>query len=160
MNPILSAGILIGLLCAIWTFVMGFTGWYKDPVMANAFFVVILIEVGGLIWGLKKTAAGGKRYLAQLGAGTLMSLVAGLIVIVSSLLFTVVVFPNYFEELRAMQEQMLQQAGRSPEEIQQALALAASTQTPAVQAIAGFVGTLITGFVATLIIAAFIRSRR
>ncbi len=29
MNPILSAGILIGVLCGLWTFLMGFTGWYK-----------------------------------------------------------------------------------------------------------------------------------
>ena len=29
MNPILSAGILIGVLCGVWTFVMGFTGWSK-----------------------------------------------------------------------------------------------------------------------------------
>jgi hypothetical protein len=33
MNPILSTGLLIGLLCGAWTFVMGFTGWYKDPVL-------------------------------------------------------------------------------------------------------------------------------
>jgi hypothetical protein len=31
MNPILSAGLLIGVLCGVWMFVMGFTGWYRDP---------------------------------------------------------------------------------------------------------------------------------
>ena len=33
MTPTLTAGLLLGVLCGIWTFVMGFTGWYKDPVV-------------------------------------------------------------------------------------------------------------------------------
>ena len=99
MHPILSAGILIGVLCAIWTFVMGFTGWYKDPTLSNAFFLVIPIEVAGLVWGLKRTASEERTYRAQLVAGTLMSVVAGVIIIASSLLFTTVAFPEYFREL-------------------------------------------------------------
>ena len=59
MNPIPAAGLLIGVLCGMWTFVMGFTGWYKDPSKAAAFFVVIVIEVAGLIWGLRQTASAG-----------------------------------------------------------------------------------------------------
>ena len=30
MNIPTRAGVLLGVLCVIWTFVMGFTGWYKD----------------------------------------------------------------------------------------------------------------------------------
>ena len=29
MNPILSAGLLIGLLCGAWTFVMGAVVWFR-----------------------------------------------------------------------------------------------------------------------------------
>src|SRR5688572_2710834 len=96
LNPILAAGLLIGVLCGVWTFVMGFTGWYKDPAMASAFFAVVLIEIGGLIWGLKKTAAQGRTYSGQVVAGTLMSIVAGVVIVGSSLLFTTVFFPDYF----------------------------------------------------------------
>ncbi len=71
MPAILSAGLLIGVLCGAWTFVMGFTGWYKDPTMLNLFFVVILIEIGGLIWGLRKTALEGRTYGGQIVAGTI-----------------------------------------------------------------------------------------
>ena len=55
----LSAGLLLGVLCGMWTFVMGFTGWYKDPGKTAAFFVVIAIEVAVLIWGLRQTATKG-----------------------------------------------------------------------------------------------------
>ena len=79
MQPIPAAGLLIGVLCAVWTFVMGFTGWYKDPSKAGAFFLVVLIQVFGLTWGLRRTAAQGRTYSGQVVAGTLISIIAGVI---------------------------------------------------------------------------------
>jgi hypothetical protein len=134
MNPILSAGVLIGALCALWTFVMGFTGWYKDPAMLRAFFLVIPIEIGGLIWGLRRTAAEGRGYQGQIVAGTLMSVVAGIIIICSSLIFTTVAFPDYVTARSA-------------------------GGTPMGEAMAGFMGTLVTGIVASAVIAIFVRRK-
>jgi TM2 domain-containing membrane protein YozV len=159
MNPILSAGILIGVLCGVWTFVMGFTGWYKDPTLLNAFFLVIVFEIGGLIWGLRKTAAEGRTYLGQIVAGTLMAVVAGVIVICSSLLFTTVAFPNYFAELETINRQLLQSQGKSAAEIEEAVRATASTATPMGQAMAGFIGTLLTGIIASAVIAIFVRRK-
>jgi hypothetical protein len=71
MNPIVSAGVLIGVLCGVWTFVMGFTGWYRDPAMTSLFFVVILIELAGLYWGLRQTARHRLRRARRDDAATL-----------------------------------------------------------------------------------------
>jgi hypothetical protein len=160
MNPILSAGILIGVLCGIWTFVMGYTGWYKDSTMLNAFFLVIPIEIGGLIWGLRKTAAEGRTYGGQVVAGTLMAVVAGVIIICSSLLFTTVAFPDYFRELEATQRQILQSQGKSAAEIEEAIRANAVASTPMGQAMAGFIGTLLTGILVSAVIAIFVRRKR
>jgi hypothetical protein len=159
MTPILSAGLLIGVLCAVWTFVMGFTGWYKDPARLNAFFLVIAIEIGGLIWGLSRTAAQGRGYGAQVVAGAMMSVIAGVVVVCSSLLFTLVAFPDYFREIEAAQRQVLQAQGRTPAEIEAAMQGNAAAATPMGQAMAGFIGTLLTGIVASAIIAIVLRSR-
>lgn len=159
MSPILGAGLLIGVLCGVWTFVMGFTGWYKDPAMLNAFFLVIAIEIGGLIWGLSRTAAQGRGYGAQVVAGTMMSVIAGVVVVCSSLLFTVVAFPEYFAEIEAAQRQVLQAQGRTPAEIEAALQGNAAAATPMGQAMAGFIGTLVTGILASAIIAIVLRNR-
>jgi len=160
MNPILAAGLLIGVLCGAWTFVMGVTGWYKDPAMLNAFFLVIIIEIGGLIWGLQRTASQGRSYSGQVVAGTLMSIVAGFVIICSSLLFTMVVFPDYFSELNAAQREFMQRAGKSEQEITAAIDAAAGMQTPMSQAMAGFFGTFVTGVVASAIIAIWVRAKR
>ena len=160
MNPILSAGVLIGVLCAIWTFVVGFAGWYKDPHMLRLFFLVIPIEIGGLIWGLRKTAAQGRNYKGQVVAGTLMAVIAGVIVICSSLIFTTVAFPDYFRELEAANRQMLQAQGKSAVEIEEEVRKSAVASTPMGQAMAGFLGTLVTGIVASAVIAIFVRRKR
>jgi len=159
MNPILSAGILIGVLCGVWTFVMGFTGWYKDPVMMRAFFVVILFEIGGLIWGLRRTAAEGRTYSGQVVAGSLISIVAGAIIICSSLLFTTVAYPDYFKELEAAYRQTLLQQGKTEAETSELVRTALEGATPMGQAMQGFIGTLVTGIVASAIISIWIRAR-
>ncbi|OGF18011.1 MAG: hypothetical protein A2W00_15185 [Candidatus Eisenbacteria bacterium RBG_16_71_46] len=159
MQTIVRAGVVLGVLVVVWTFVMGFTGWYKDPALLNLFYVVIPIQIGVLVWALRQTAAQGRRYGSQVGAGTLISLIGGVIIIAGSILFTTVVFPNYFSELAAIQERMLQQAGHGEAEIREVMAMTAKTATPVFQAVFGFVGTMVTGVVASLAIGAFARAR-
>lgn len=158
MDTTVKGGILIGVLCAIWTFIMGFTGWYKDPEMLTVFYVVILIQIGVLVWGLRKTAA-VRTYGAQVGAGILMSVIGGVIIMAASLLFTTVAFPEYFKELRVAQTQMLINDGRTEAEAAAQVEMASQFQTPWYQAIFGFIGTLLTGAVASLIIAIFARKK-
>ena len=159
MNPILSAGLLIGVLCGIWTFLMGITGWYKDPVMVNVFLAVILIEIAGLTWGLRRTAAEGRGYGSQVVAGTMIAIVAGVVVICSSLLFTTVAYPDYFRDLEAMQVAMLQQQGLPDSEIARQVRENMAATTPMGQAMQGFLGTLVTGIVVSAVLAIWIRAR-
>jgi hypothetical protein len=158
MNPILTAGLLIGVGCGIWTFVMGLTGWYKDPAMMRMFFLVILIEIIGLVWGLRKTAAEGRGYGSQVVAGTMMSIVAGVVIICSSLLFTTVFYTDYFSELESAHRELLQSQGMNPADIERTVSEAAAANTPMGNALQGFTGTLITGIVASAVIAIRVRS--
>lgn len=160
MNPILAAGLFIGVFCGLWTFVMGFTGWYKDPVMMNAFFAVIVIEVIGLVWGLRQTARQGRGWASQVLAGTFMSVIAGVIIIGSSLLFTTVAFPDYFKEVEETGRIVMQREGKSEAEIAQSVERSRAMATPMAQALAGFTGTLITGIVASAALAVVIRAKR
>jgi hypothetical protein len=159
MNPILSTGLIIGVLCSAWMFVMGFAGWYSDPVSSRLFFLVIAIEAGGLLWGLRRTAALGRAYAAQVLAGTMMAIVAGVIITAASLLLTTVVFPDYFAQVQSSYRTSLQKQGMSEADIAAAAEANAASATPMAQAESGFIGTLITGIVASAVIAAFVRGR-
>jgi hypothetical protein len=160
VNPILSAGVVIGVLCSAWTFILGFTGLYKSP-SANVVFisVAMAIEIVVLIWGLRRTAAEGRAYGGQILAGTMMAIVGGVIIIASSLLFTTVVFPNYFAEVEQAYRTALQSQGKTDAEIAAAIQANAASATPMAQAMSGFIGTLVTGIVASAIIGIFVRRR-
>jgi len=159
MKNIVCAGGVLGVLVAIWTFVMGFTGWYKHPALLNLFWIVILIEIVVLVWGLRGTAAEGRAYWSQVGAGTLMSVIGAVIIFCGSILFTAVVFPHYFEELRAMGAEIMRAKGLTADQIARQQAAEAPYQTSVINALMGVVGTVVTGLVVSLIAAAFLRHR-
>jgi hypothetical protein len=159
MSTPVRAGILLGALVVVWTLVMGYSGMYKDPNLANLFFVVIAIQFGVLFWALKKTAAEGRGYGGQLVGGLVISLVAAVIIFIGSYLFTTVLFPNYFADIRAIGEQQLAAQGKTPEEIEAASGAMAPMQTPLMNAMAGVVGTVVTGLVFSLILGLFLRHK-
>lgn len=158
MKPTVKGGILLGVLTGLWTLLMGVTGWYKDPATVNVFYLVILLELGVLIWGLRKTS-NDNTYWQQVGAGMVIALIASVIIFFVSLLFTTVLYPNYFAELRTMQEQMLRQQGKSEAEITTVLDATKPMQTPVINGLMGVVGTLVTAFLGSLIIGAIYRKK-
>jgi hypothetical protein len=158
MNQILKTGVWIGAACVAWMFVMGFTDWYKDPALVNLFFLVILFEIVLLFVGLRATAA-TLGYGQQVVTGTLMSVVAAAIIFCGSLVFTTVAFPSYFADLRAVHEQVLRAEGKSQAEIDAAAQAAAAGQTPLANALAGALGTVVTGGLASAVIAIFQRRK-
>ena len=158
MNVSIRAGILLGVLCAAWTFVMGFTGWYKDPVMVNVFFLVVPLEIGIVIWALRKTGATA-TWGGQIVNGLVLSVVASVIIFAGSLLFTTVVFPGYFNDIRAAQAEMLKSSGMAEAQIQTTLAASAAMQTPLMNALSGVIGTVVTGVMVAAIAGAFWRRK-
>jgi hypothetical protein len=159
MNTILSTGVLIGVLCSVWTLLWGYSGLYKDPSLASLFFLVIPIEIACLVWGLRQTAREGRRYLGQILAGTMMAIVAGAIIIGSSLLFTTVLFPDYSQELEHIYRATLAKQRKSDAEILAAIQANAASWTPMAQAMSGFTGTLMTGIISSAVIGYFVRRR-
>ena len=160
MHPILSGGLAIGLLCGAWIVINGVTGFYKDPVMSASFVpVVSVMEIGALIWALRKTAAQGRSYSGQVVAGTAMAIIGAAIIFCVSMLFTTVLYPNYFTEINEMSREVMRKGGQSEEQINAAVAAVAGWQTPVMSALAGVIGAVLTGIVASAIIAIWIRGR-
>lgn len=146
----IRAGLLLGVLVVFWTFVMGFTGWYKDPAMVPVFFLVIVFEIAVVIWALRQTAR-DSSWALQIFNGLVLSLVASVIIFAGSLVFTTMVFPSYFADIRAAHLQMLQAQGVSEAEIKTQMEAAAAMQTPVMNALSGVIGTIVTGVVVAAI---------
>ena len=159
MGTLVKYGLLLAAGVIAWMFVMGFTGWYKNPVLVNLFFLVIPFQVLLIVWALHETARQGATYGAQIMAGLTISSIAGILIFGASLLFTTVAFPSYFTEIREMQEHAMRDAGIDEARIADVMAGAERAFTPMRQAIQGFIGTVITGLVAAAIAGTWIRHR-
>jgi len=159
VSTTVKMGLLIGLLCAAWMLVMGIAGWHKDPLLQNAFWAVVLIQTAVLVWGLKKTAS-TNTLGGQLTAGVVASLIGGAVLFIFSWLYTTTLFPDYFEELRVAGREAMRGQGMSEEEIATALAAVEPMQTSFMQALFGFLGTAVTGLIASLPIAAAFRKKK
>jgi len=73
--------------------------------------------------------------------------------------FTTVAFPEYFDEINAMSRDIMTKAGKTEAEIAASIDAVSTMQTPLGNAFAGFVGTVITGIVASALIAIWVRAR-
>ncbi len=158
MHPTLRYGVLLGLGVAAWTFVMGFTGWYKSPSLLYLFWLVIPFQIGLLVWALRESGR-DLGYGRQVWTGVSISLLGSLIIYAASILFTTVVFPKYFQELEALGRQVMAKQGLSPEQIEAAVKAQAPMQTPRASAMAGAIGTVLTGFFTSVIAAVWFRRK-
>jgi hypothetical protein len=158
MPTTLRYGLVLGLSVAAWTFVMGLTGWYKQPRLLALFWLVIPLQIAVLLVALRKTAT-QCRYGRQVWHGVSISLLGSMIIFSASLLFTTVAFPNYFQELELLGRQLMAQQGFTPAQIEAAVRAQAPMQTPRASAMAGAIGTVVTGLLTSLIAAAFYRKR-
>lgn len=159
MGVILKYGIVLGILVELWTAIVIGMGWHKDPALLLLFFVVIPIEITVLVMALKGTAAAGATYGKQVLTGFGIALVGGVLVALGSIVLTTVVFPNYFAEIRAAGEAMLQKAGLPAEQIEAQLKANEGMYNPWQNALSGFLGASITGLVVSAIAGAFLRKR-
>jgi hypothetical protein len=158
MPPTLRYGLILGLSVAAWTFVMGFTGWYKHPTLLFLFWLVIPLQIAILLLALRGTAR-VDGYGRQVWNGVSISLLGSMLIFGASLLFTTVVFPRYFQELEALGRQMMARQGLSPEQIEAAVKLNAPMQTPRATAMAGAIGTVVTGFLTSAVAAVWLRRK-
>ncbi|HSQ60653.1 MAG TPA: DUF4199 domain-containing protein [Acidobacteriota bacterium] len=159
MSVVLKYGIALGVLVEIWTAIVIGMGWHKDPALLLLFFVVIPIQITVLVMALKGTAAAGASYGKQVVTGFGISVVAGVLIALGSIVLTTVVFPEYFNELRTAGEAMLQKAGLPPEQVEAQLKANEGMYNPWQNALSGFLGATVTGLVVSAIAGAFLRKR-
>lgn len=156
----LKAGVIFGVIVVLWQLIFGFTGMYKNPSVGWVFSVVaILITAGVLFWALKQTAAEGTGYWGLVGTGMVVALIACVLIILGSLLFTSVVFTDYADPALAQAAERLESAGVPEQQREIQMKATEWMLSPVPYALLGAVMTLITSFVVSLIVAAVVRKK-
>ena len=156
----LKAGVVFGVAVVLWQLIFGFAGLYKNPAMGWVFpIVAIAITAGVLFWALKQTAAEGKRYWGLVATGVVVALIACVLIILGSLLYTSVLFPDYAEIALAQAVEQFEAQGLPEEQREIQMKATEWLLSPVPQALIGAVMTLITSFIVSLIVAAIVRQK-
>ena len=158
MHPTLRGGFLLGASVAAWTLVMATSGMYKNPTLLYLFWLVIPIQIGILIAFLRKSAP-TTSYGRQVWTGVSISLLGSMLIFANSYYLTAVQFPHYFQDLEALGRQMMAARGMSADQIEAAVKAQAHMQTPRASAMAGAIGTVVTGFLTSLVAAIWLRKK-
>lgn len=160
MHPTIRYGLILGLGVSTWTFVFNLLGWHTQPSLYFLRFILVVIvyQVGLLVWALRKTSPDG-GYGRQVWTGVSISLLASIIIFAVSLLLATVVFPNHTQEAVAASRRMMAQQGLSIEQIEAAVKAQAPLQTPRASAMAGVIGTMVTGFLTSVIASIWLRKK-
>lgn len=159
----LVAGLLIGGFGVVLTLGLHAAGLLRQPIGGRLSVLVLAVHAGTLVWALAR-----HRVLARpdpvpfsrlVGAGLLISLVAGLVLLGGSLLFTTTIDPSY---LPWLQESMASELEAAASEGVSADELAAQREavealTPTAYALQWLSGALFMGFLLTLPIAVLLR---
>ena len=146
MHPTIRGGFLLGACVASWTIVMGSTGWYKEPGLLYLFWLVIPIQAAILIWFLRLSAPRA-GYGRQVWTGVSISLLGSVLIFANSYYLTTVQLPHYFQDMEALGRLMMAKQGLSPGQIEAAVRAQAPMQRPIPTAMAGAIGTVVTGAV-------------
>jgi len=157
----LKWGAILGLVLMAITLIMYLTDQSTNPLFSG---LTLGAVVALLVLAMRdyRTLNGGyMTYSEGLGIGALLSAVAGLLSSAFSTFYNVVIDPTV--QQRAMdqaREKMEAQGNMSDESIDQAMEWSQKLQSPGFTFIAGVFGTVIVGFLLSLIVAAFIRRNK
>lgn len=157
----LKWGAILGVVLMLITL-----GMYLTDQTSNPWFSLLTVGtmVGALTMAMREYRSANDNYMTYgegLGIGALASAVGGLLSSAFITFYNTVIDPSLqqraFEQAR---ERLEEQGNLSDEQIDQALELSQKFQSPGFIFIAGIFGTIIIGFLLSLIIAAIIRRNK
>lgn len=157
----LKWGAMLGLVLMVITLIMYLTDQATNPLFTG---LTLGAMVAFLILSMRdyrSQNAGYMSYGEGLGVGSLVSAVGGLLSSAFITFYNVIIDPTVQQRaLDQAREKLEEQGTLSDEAIDQAMELSAKFQSPGFTFVAGIFGTIIMGFLLSLIVAAFIRRNK
>lgn len=163
----MSTTLLYGLILAIGQIVLSlvgfFLGYQTDKINSGAWFGImpLLLSIGVLVMGLKavREEDPGKYlpYGKGVGTGLMICLYSGLIGSVYTYIHFTFVNPNFTDFLIEASRAKWTAAGMSDTQMENAEKGMRMFTKPALQAVIGFVASIVFGLILSLIIAAFLK---
>lgn len=156
----LKWGVITGLALIVYSTLLYTLGQMTNGWLTVIIYVIIAV---GLILGMReyRTLNGGYLNFGEgVGLGALLSAVAGLLSSAYTVLYSTLIDPGMQERVMEQMREQLENQGMSDEQIEQAVGIAQTFQSPGLQFIIGIFGTIFIGVVFSLVIAAILRQSK
>ena len=155
----LRYGLLTGLVSVIISFGINALHMENSP----AKWLTMPVLIGGIVLAqqeFKKRDGGFMSYGQGLGIGTVLSATVGVISAVFTYVYTTFIDPDMMTRAMEKAQADMEAKGLSAAQIDQAMAMSAKFTTGPVLAISVIIGTLIIGFIFSLVISAIIKNTK
>lgn len=160
MKQNLIGGLTIGLAAIVVIHGLLLAGLMRTTLGAYLMMLILVVHAGVLIWVFRRhVKAGQGRFTQLLGAGMVISLLAGLVAGAGSMLYTEVSDPGYLSWLREESTLRLQQSPLSAvEKESRRVRIVESVRQPQ-YALQTVIGSMVSGLLLSFLLAVILRQR-
>ncbi|MES2732177.1 MAG: DUF4199 domain-containing protein [Bacteroidota bacterium] len=156
----LKWGAITGLVAIIYNTILQVTGLALNQAVSSLAFVIL---IGGIVYGMKefKTQTGGyMSYGEGLGLGSLLSAVYGLLASAFGAIYIKYIDDSTMKKQMEIQRQAMEQRGMDDAQIDQAIQMAEKFTGAGSIFVMGLLGSLLIGFIISLVVAAIMKKER
>lgn len=153
----LKWGIIIGICSVVFSTLIMVLGMVGNQAIGFVAYIIIGIGVFMAMSAYKKENNGFMSYGQGLGIGALMAAVSGLLSSAYSFVYMKFIDPSVMDQIFKKAEADMEKKGLSPEQIDQAMEMSKVFMSPGAMFVWGVVGSILLGFVFSLIISAFVK---
>ncbi len=154
-------GIITGIVSIIYSLILFITELnFKQQALSWISFIIL---IGGIVMAhrhFKSENGGFMRYGQGLGIGSILSAVVGLLGGIFMYIYIKVIDSSFMERMKEMQIAELEKKNMSEEQMEQAMSMTEKFTGPEMMVVWSIVGTLLMGFLFSLIISAITKHTR
>lgn len=153
----LKYGVLASVVIMVFTTIINVTGQSQNKWLTSLSFVFMIVGIVVAMKAFKEENKGFMTYGEGLGLGSLFSAIMGLLGSTFSVLYNKFIDPTIITQAMDTARSEMESKGMDDAQIDQAMAMSEKFMSPGVLFAFGVIGSLMVGFVLSLIIAAILR---
>lgn len=153
-------GLITGVASIVFSTIVFVTGQFGNQQLG---YLIYLIIIGGIVLAIrdfKSQNSGFMSYGQGLGIGTMLCAISGLLSGAFSYLYMTVIDPNVPQQMFEKVQAEWEKNGMSAEQIESAAEVTKMWMTPGMMFVFGVLGSILIGFVISLIVSAVMRKNK
>ncbi len=153
-------GLIFGLISSIYGIILYVFQLETNPALPYLGWILIILAITQAIKDYRKQNQGFVSYGQGLGIGSLTAAIMGLLSAILNTFYLEVIDATPLQRIADMTRESLEKKGMSDQEIENALEMSKTLQSPGFLFIFSVLGAVLVGFILSLIISAILQRKR